>query len=323
MPGLQRESLDGLIVLDKPAGWTSHDAVARVRRLTGERRVGHAGTLDPLATGVLVLGIGQGTRLLEYVAMAGKSYRATIRLGISTDTYDSDGQITSTLPFESITETGLAATLRQFQGAIEQRPPIYSALKRNGRPLYSYARMGIAIEVQPRLVQIDALRLSRFEPPELELIIECGSGFYVRSLAHDLGQTLGCGAHLIGLVRTRVGRFVLQEAVDLDTVAEISSAGRVDLLLHALDAPLVDQPAVILSAAHVADIVNGKMLHLQPARSHAVEQFCRAYSVAGEFIAVLVATAQGTFQPHKVFPAGHRGSTNGPEIPPIVLSPQK
>ena len=312
--------IDGLLVLDKPQGWTSHDVVARVRRLTGERRVGHAGTLDPLATGVLPLGIGQGTRVLEYLAEGGKAYEATLRLGISTDTYDSEGRAVATAPFDGITPATVEAALLHFQGQIEQIPPRFSALKRAGRPLYEYARAGIEVDRAPRTVQIDALRLSRFAPPDLDLEIECGSGFYVRSLANDLGQILGCGAHLTALRRTRVGPFQRDDASSLEALERAIEQGRFLDLLWSLDAPLRRDPAIILGAAHTNDIVNGKNLPLSPEIRSRVMGRCRAYSRAGELIAVLMQAPDGALKPHKVFPEGRRGPNVEHPFHPHALS---
>lgn len=315
-----RPAIDGLLVLDKPRGWTSHDVVARVRRLTGQRRVGHAGTLDPLATGVLPLGIGQGTRVLEYLSEAGKAYAATIRLGVSTDTYDAEGQVTATTPIDAITREEIETALLPFQGQIEQIPPRFSALKRAGRPLYEYARAGIEIAIAPRSVQIDALRLKCYEPPELGLEIECGSGFYVRSLAHDLGEALGCGAHLTALARTRVGPFGLSDARAIETLEGAIEDDALVELLWSLDAPLRRDPAVILAEEHATAIVNGKNLRL-PAGAPLIEgNRCRAYSSDGEMIAILLMAADGTLKPHKVFPAGRRGPNVEYPRHPLALS---
>jgi len=179
---IEQQPVDGLLVLDKPQGWTSHDVVARVRRLTHERRVGHAGTLDPMATGVLVLGIGQGTRVLAYLTDSRKSYQAVVRLGQTTTTYDADGELISEASIDSVSRESIDAALDRYRGAFEQLPPIYSAIKVAGRPLYRYARAGIDVAISPRLVRVDALTVSAFNPPFLGIEIECSAGFYVRSL---------------------------------------------------------------------------------------------------------------------------------------------
>lgn len=313
--------MDGLIIVDKPRGWTSHDVVARVRRLTGERRTGHAGTLDPLATGVLPLGLGQGTRVLEYLSEAGKGYRAVVRLGVSTDTYDADGAVTATAPVSDVSRARIEAELAHFRGAFEQRPPLFSAIKRNGRPLYKYARAGLSVEIPARTVRIDSLALRSYEPPDLELEIECASGFYVRSLAHDLGERLGCGAHLRALVRTRVGPFDLDDTVDLEALAEAAAGDRLADRLWAIDMPLRGRPAVILAAAHTGDVVNGRPLVLPERVAFVPESLCRAYSAAGDFIAVLRLHADRSARPLKVFPLNRGGP--GPEVDdrPIAVCP--
>lgn len=281
--------------------------MAHLRRLLKPGRVGHAGTLDPLATGVLPVGLGQGTRVLEYLAGSSKSYRAKICLGITTDTYDSEGRVTAKASIDALTRPDIERAAARFQGWIEQRPPVYSALKRDGRPLYAYARAGEAVEALPRPVRIDSLAILHFEPPELEVQIECGTGFYVRSLAFDLGEVLECGAHLTELLRTRVGPFRLHDAVSLSVVEGAASAGSISQLLRALDTPLQDKPALILAESSCADLVNGKRIPIALSPPWRVPLFCRAYSTGGELVAVGQIGADACLQPLKVFPPGHRG----------------
>jgi len=313
--------VDGLLILDKPAGWTSHDVVARVRRLTGERRVGHAGTLDPLATGVLPLGLGQGTRVLEYVASAGKTYQALLRLGISTDTYDAEGAVTRTAPAGDLAQAAIESALLPFRGTFSQRAPMFSALKLHGRPLYRYARAGADIEPPVRTVRVDALRLCHWRPPDLELEIECGSGFYVRSLAHDLGEALGCGAHLRALRRTRVGCFDENGTVGLEELAGALASGGAGGCLWSLDAPLRSWPAVILAGAHAGEVVNGRSLSLPARPSPPPGSLCRAYSIEGELLGVLELFPGGLARPVKVFPPGRRGLSTDDEYTPIAVIP--
>jgi tRNA pseudouridine55 synthase len=301
------EQIDGLLVVDKPGGWTSHDVVARVRRLTGERRAGHAGTLDPMATGVLPLGLGQGTRVLEYLSEAGKAYRAGVRLGISTNTYDAEGEVTAEASPAGISRSQIEQALLPFRGTFEQRPPLFSALKRHGTPLYRYARAGVEVDVPARTARLDDLRICAYDPPDLELEIECASGFYVRSLAHDLGQALGCGAHLQALVRTRAGPFTLADAVGIEALAQAAEAKRLTSLLWSMDAPLRGRPAVILAKEHADDLVNGKTLSLTPPPVAPSGGVCRAYSTDGELIGLVKLAEDGTARPVKIFPAGRRG----------------
>jgi tRNA pseudouridine55 synthase len=213
---------DGVLVVDKPSGPTSFDVVRRIThaaRLRGVRRVGHGGTLDPLASGVLPICVGEGTKLAGFLLDADKEYEVTIRLGAETDTYDAAGAITAQHDASGVDEARVRAALPAFTGAIEQRPPIYSALKRDGRPLYAYARAGEAVEIAPRAVTVHELALTSFDGPEaVSLRLRCSKGTYVRSLAFDLGRVLGVGAHVTALRRTRSGPFGLAGARTLDAV---------------------------------------------------------------------------------------------------------
>jgi tRNA pseudouridine55 synthase len=209
--------MDGVWLVDKPPGPTSFDVVARVRRLTGVKRVGHAGTLDPMATGLLPILIGEAAKLTPWLQGMGKRYRATVRLGAATDTYDAEGQVTARGDFSSVTEEMVRSALTGFVGTIRQRPPAHSALKRDGKRLYELARKAAPGEVQAdeREVTVYAIALERFAPPDVAIAIECGKGTYVRSIAHDLGGRLGVPAHLAALRRTHVGRFDVAAAKDV------------------------------------------------------------------------------------------------------------
>jgi tRNA pseudouridine55 synthase len=211
---------DGLVVVDKPAGCTSHDVVARLRRAYGQRRVGHAGTLDPDATGVLLVGLGRATRLLRYLSEAGKAYTGRVVFGIATSTLDAAGEVLDQRPMP-LTRDEVARALPRFVGDIEQLPPMVSAVKIGGRRLHELARAGEEVERAPRAVHVDRFELVGFEPgpyPEATFVVECGSGTYVRSLAADLGAALGGCAHLATLRRDRVGSFTLAEARPLDEI---------------------------------------------------------------------------------------------------------
>jgi tRNA pseudouridine55 synthase len=206
-------TLDGILNIDKPAGRTSYSVVAAVKRLAGERRVGHAGTLDPDATGVLPVCLGQATRIIEFFTDTTKTYRAVIELGIATDTYDASGKITQRSDPSKIDRAMFESALVSFRGAIRQTPPMYSAVKQRGQPLYKLARAGVTVERKPRPVTVHRLELIAWQPPSATLEIECSKGTYIRSLAHELGQTLGCGAHLKNLMRTRSGIFDVKNSV--------------------------------------------------------------------------------------------------------------
>src|SRR5450432_1762467 len=210
---------DGVLVVDKPPGPTSFDVVRRIKRAGRLKRVGHGGTLDPLASGVLPICIGEGTKLAAFLLDADKEYDVTIRLGVETDTYDAQGAVTMTRDSSAIDEARVRAALPAFTGRIEQRPPAYSALKRDGRPLYDYARAGETVEIATRPVTVHELSLTRWAGPEaVELRVRCTKGTYVRSLAYDLGRALDVGAHVTALRRTRSGPFAIAAACPLDAV---------------------------------------------------------------------------------------------------------
>lgn len=208
--------LHGVIVIDKPAGWTSHDVVARVRRLTGERRVGHAGTLDPAATGVLPVVVGDATKVVEFLADAAKGYRAEITFGVSTDSHDGDGLVTSTGAGPIPDRPSVLAALAAMVGPQWQTPPMHSAIRIDGERLYEAARRGETVDRDARPVTFHRLDLLDWSPPVATVDVDCSKGTYIRSLAHDLGEMLGCGAHLSDLVRTRTGGFDLRDAWTLD-----------------------------------------------------------------------------------------------------------
>ena len=205
----------GFVNINKPKGMTSHDVVANVRRLTGIRQIGHTGTLDPFAEGVLPICIGRATRLIEYLE-DDKAYLATVQFGSNTDTYDIDGQVTQTFD-KKVTREEIEAILDDFRGEIEQMPPIYSAIKVNGKKLYEYARKGEEVEIKPRSVVIEKLELVDFDAVKqtAQLEVKCSKGTYIRSLAFDIGKKLGAGAHLSALVRTQAGRFKLENSITL------------------------------------------------------------------------------------------------------------
>jgi tRNA pseudouridine55 synthase len=210
--------IDGFLVIDKPVGVTSHDVVQRVRRWAGQRRVGHLGTLDPLATGVLPIALGEATKLSHLLTRGEKSYRGTLRLGVETATYDREGDVLHTWEGPWPSREEVLKALGRFEGEIQQVPPPYSAVKRGGRAAYLMARRGEEVVLEPRTVTIRRIALLRYEPPSLELEVDCSSGTYLRSIAHDLGRQLGTGGTLWELARTRSGPFSLEQAVPLDAL---------------------------------------------------------------------------------------------------------
>ncbi|UCD40686.1 MAG: tRNA pseudouridine(55) synthase TruB [Chloroflexota bacterium] len=290
--------VSGVLVIDKPIGLTSHDVVQIIRRGTGIRRAGHTGTLDPRASGVLVVLIGPAVRLSEYVSASDKRYQATIRLGSSTDTYDAEGMVTSESPANHVTEERFDEILQTYVGEIEQVPPPYSAVKVKGKKAYEMARKGEQVELEPRKIQVYSLDILEWDPPEVVIDAYCSSGTYVRSLANDLGESLGTGAYLIGLRRTKSGRFTLREAVPLRRIKEAFQAGDwYKFLIPAADA-LGDWPAIELDADQVDMVRHGHRIPAEPDS----EGWSRAISQQGDLVALLEYNAEsGEWQPRKVF----------------------
>jgi len=204
--------VEGLLLVDKPAGITSHDVVDVVRRALEMRKVGHAGTLDPMATGLLLVGVGRATRLLRFLGALPKTYQGTLRLGIATTTLDAEGEVERTEPI-TVTESQVREAMRELVGESLQRPPAYSAVKVGGRRLYEAAREGEPLEAAPRPIVVNAFKLVSFEPPDATFRVTCSGGTYVRALAADVGAALGCGAHLTALRRTAIGPFQVEDAV--------------------------------------------------------------------------------------------------------------
>jgi tRNA pseudouridine55 synthase len=304
--------ISGIFNIDKPADRTSFQVVSLVRRLSGVRRVGHAGTLDPSATGVLLVCLGQATRLTEYMMEATKVYRAEVRLGIATDTLDATGTPVSQADPSNINRQQVEEALTTFTGEIEQVPPMFSALKYGGQPLYRHARAQRQIERQARRVTIHRLEFLAFQPPLVAIEVECGKGTYIRALAHDLGQQLGCGAHLAALARLRVGPFALDDACSLPELEAAFDEGRWQSLLHPADAALPSWPAVALSEPQDRAVRFGQCLaadSLEPSPAQAIEngQLCRAYSPLRQLVAILRYDAAALlWRPAKVFAAAEK-----------------
>lgn len=256
------EGPDGICCVDKPTGWTSHDVVARVRRLLGTRKVGHSGTLDPMATGLLVLGVGRGTRLLTFLTGVDKTYEATIRFGVETDSLDADGQVVATHEMSDLSVDTVLAAAGSLTGTIQQVPPMVSALKVDGRRLHELARQGVEVERPARTVTVHRFDLALTEDPlRWTAVVECSSGTYVRSLAADLGRLLGGGAHLVGLRRTAVGPFRLDQADPLDTESSPEVAAAPRLL------PLADGvghlPQLLVDPDTAAMVRHGRVLEAE------------------------------------------------------------
>ena len=216
---------DGALLIDKPAGPTSHDVVDAIRRKFGIKKVGHCGTLDPNATGLLIIVLGRGTKLSERLMGDDKVYEGTIKFGEATDSYDADGELTGSLPVPPMTLDQLNDEAAAFVGDQMQTPPMVSAIKKGGVPLYKLARKGVEVEREPRLIHIYNFRFTNYEPPLGQFKIACTKGTYVRSIAHDLGQKLACGAHLATLRRSASGKFDVADATPLDAVLQLTNAG--------------------------------------------------------------------------------------------------
>lgn len=293
-----KNAISGVLVVDKPVGLTSHDVVQIVRKGTNIRRAGHTGTLDPRASGVLVILIGPAVRLSEYVSASDKRYQAVLRLGATTDTYDADGRILTTAPVDQLTEAEFETALQSFVGEIEQVPPPYSAVKIKGRKAYEMAREGEEVDIQPRRIHVYNLELLEWAPPEAVIDVYCSSGTYVRSLAHDLGAKLGVGAHLIGLRRTKSGRFTLRDAVPLRRLRESFDDGNwYQYLIPAAEA-LSDWPAIELTQDQVEALRHGHRI----AGHEGTDGMVRGVSDQGELVALMEYVADtGEWQPKKVF----------------------
>ena len=286
--------VNGVLMLDKAPGASSNAALQQARRLYQAAKAGHGGTLDPLATGLLPIMFGEATKFSSDLIDADKSYAAEIRLGISTTTADAEGDPIATRAV-NVTSDQLAAVLARFRGSILQTPPLFSALKHDGKPLYAYARAGIEIEREPRAVTIHALDLDWFVGERLALTVTCSKGTYIRSIAHDLGEMLGCGAHLAALRRTRVGGFGLESAHTLEVLGAMSADAR-DACLLPVDALLQDLPAVYLQAAEEARFVRGQVVSWDGLPQARV----RVYGPGRTLLGVGEAYADGTISPKRV-----------------------
>jgi tRNA pseudouridine55 synthase len=237
--------MNGILLIDKPQGMTSHDVVRRVRRLLRTRRVGHTGTLDPLATGVLPVAVGEATRIVQFLMEGDKTYRAVLKLGATTTTQDAEGEVLERRPVEGITTEAVMAAARSFEGVIRQLPPMYSALKKDGVPLYRLARQGIEVERESREVRIDRLQILDVALPLITLEVDCSKGTYVRTLCHDLGLALGTGGHLVALRRTRSGSFTEADCVTLE---QLEADGAAAPPLLSVDEALRGMPALEVDA---------------------------------------------------------------------------
>ena len=291
--------MDGIFNINKPIGMTSHDVVAIIRKHLKQKRVGHAGTLDPLASGVLPICVGQATRVAEYLSDSGKAYQADINFGTATDTYDAEGTITATASTADLTLNMIQETLEQFRGPQMQNPPLYSAIKIQGQPAYKRARAGEVIVLEPRPIVIHSLEILEWIPPRLTLAIECSKGTYIRSLAHDLGMQLGCCAYLEALVRTRSGPFTLSDSITLEQFADAVETNSIQHYSFPLDKALEQYPAMKLDVETAERIKHGNTFNNPEANNSGL---ARVYDTNGAFIAIAEWNEeQQAWQPKKVF----------------------
>ena len=300
-----KKPINGFLNLYKEPGPTSMDAVRQLKRLTGQRkRVGHGGTLDPIAEGVLPICFGQATRLMEYVTDSARAYRMNVHLGVTTTTYDGEGEVVKTADPSHIDRDAIDRALEPFRGEFEQTPPMYSALKVGGKRLYELARAGVEVERKPRKVSISRMEIVEADLPSLVIDVNCGRGAYMRSLAHDLGEALGCGAYLEGLIRLRSGPFLVEDSVRLEAVQESADEDGWRRYLMAPDFVLLHLKSVTVGEAAERYLRNGHPVRLPPHLSvyaGYLERF-RAYSEDGRFLAVVrYERSRNEWLPNKVF----------------------
>lgn len=298
--------VDGFLNFYKPAGMTSMEALRRVKRITGQRKkVGHGGTMDPLARGVLPICFGQATRLMDYLVDGTKRYQMEIKLGATTSTYDAEGEVVQTGEVEGLTRETVEQALQPFIGVIQQIPPMYSAIKIQGQRLYSLARAGIEVTRQPRTVEVYDIKVADYSPPRLELTVESGRGVYMRSLAHDLGQVLGCGGYVTDLVRLYCGGFDAEEGVTLEELERANENGPAGWRQHLrpVDWVLRDLQSVSFGPQAEHHLRNGQSISLGRDLPEAgyLERF-RAYSSDGRFLALVrLDPTADAWRPIKVF----------------------
>ncbi len=287
--------MDGLLVVDKPGGVTSHDVVHRIRKITGERSIGHLGTLDPMATGVLPLLMGKFTRLAQFFNAAEKSYVGTIRFGFATDTYDAEGEMVGVGVEASLTVEQVRVAAARFRGEIEQMPPAFSAKKIGGVPAYKMARAGKAVELKPVTIHISSFEITSLEGPEAAFSMRVSSGGYVRGVAHELGQDLGCGAHLSGLRRTQAGPFTLAQAHTLDELENLEKGEHAlaRLCVHPRSL-LPEMPSVTGDLLSIGRLRNGAQANLPEFSSASL---VKVFASQRDLVAVAKRVAGTLFQP--------------------------
>jgi tRNA pseudouridine55 synthase len=289
--------MNGVIVVDKPAGWTSHDVVSKMRRIAGTKKVGHLGTLDPAATGVLPLLLNRATRLAQFFTHNDKVYEGVIHFGWSTDTYDAEGEPTSPRTEVTLERDTLEAVLDASRGVIQQLPPPVSAKKIDGRPAYELVRKNIAVEMKPVEVTVFALDVLWLESAEAGVRVHCGSGTYLRSIAHDAGQALGCGAHLKSLRRLQSGPFAIECARTLDELTQLGAENRLEEALIPAMQLLPEFPSEIVDQITEGQIRQGRDFRVSPFRARGDVKLVKAISRSGELIAIGQAILPNLYHP--------------------------
>jgi tRNA pseudouridine55 synthase len=290
-------NVDGAIIVDKPAGWTSHDVVGKMRRLAGTRRIGHLGTLDPGATGVLPLVVGRATRLAQFYLRSSKIYEGTVHFGYSTDTYDAEGERTSAETVVTLGRVELENILDRFRGEFAQTPPPVSAKKIGGRRAYELARKQQPVELKPANVQVYSLDILEIEGCEAKIRVQCSGGTYLRSIAHDAGLALGCGAFLKTLRRTAVGDFLIDQARPLEALAALAEAGRIGEALIPAAQLLPEFPAEMVDAITEGQIRNGRDFRVSPFQARGEARYVRAVTLQGELVAIGEARLPNVYHP--------------------------
>lgn len=297
--------MTGVLVIDKPAGFTSHDIVTIAKRKLGARKVGHTGTLDPIATGVLPLCINDATRLTRFLEDGRKEYLATIKLGEETDTYDTEGKIIAKGNASLLTHNDIISAVNNFRGKIEQIPPIFSAIKRNGVPLYKLARQGIEVERRPRIVEIYDIEIKHIALPFVDLRVECSRGTYIRSLAFDIGRRLGCGAHLFSLRRTKSGPFTLEHSISMEQLNCLKDS--IEKNIIPIGRLFINIPGIEVDVITAERILNGISPKFHP--HSASERFIASinesemvrFTTNGRMIALAIYRGEDGFKLERVF----------------------
>lgn len=293
--------MNGVIVVDKPAGWTSHDVVNKMRRIAATRKIGHLGTLDPRATGVLPLLLNKATRLAQFFTANDKTYEGVIRYGFATDTYDADGEPTGPDLAPALTRDMAEESLSPFRGEFAQTPPPVSAKKIGGKKAYELARKGIAVEIPPVMVTVHELAVLSVEGSTARILVRCTAGAYVRSIAHEAGRRLGCGAHLAELRRLASGPFTISQARTIEQLEALAREGRLAGELVPASQLLPEMPSEVVDQITEAQIRQGRLFRVSPFRARAAARHVKAVSRSGELVAIGEARLPNVYQPVIVF----------------------